>query len=288
MQQTVAKFPSSGGQGNTVVQHTPEDYRAFQAFLEEASGIVLGPGKEYLVTSRLTRLIREYGFGALGEMIRALQGGANPRLRNDVIDAMTTNETFWFRDPPHFRILTEEILPAAKSGRMRIWSAACSSGQEPYSLSMAVQDFALRNPGRLAGGVEILGTDIAQSILNEARQGVYCGMAAGRGLSDEQRQRYFSPEGDCLAVRNEIRQRVLFREFNLTRGFDILGRFDVIFCRNVLIYFSSDMKREILGRMARVLSPGGYLFLGSTESLTGHSTEFEMHSAHGGIVYRKK
>lgn len=288
MQQTAARFSPSGAQGATLVQHTPEDYRAFQAFLEEASGIVLGPGKEYLVTSRLTRLIREYGFGTLGEMNRALQGGANARLRTDVIDAMTTNETFWFRDPPHFRILAEEILPATKSGRIRIWSAACSSGQEPYSVSMAVQDFVQRNPGRLAGGVEILGTDIAQSILNEARQGVYCGMAAGRGLSDEQRQRYFAPEGDCLTVRNEIRQRVLFREFNLTRGFDILGRFDVIFCRNVLIYFSSDMKREILGRMARVLNPGGHLFLGSTESLTGHSAEFEMRSAHGGIVYRKK
>jgi chemotaxis protein methyltransferase CheR len=288
MPQAVAKLPTSGAQGATVVEHTPEDYRAFQAFLEEASGIVLGPGKEYLVTSRLTRLIREYGFASLAEMSRALQGGANSRLRTDVIDAMTTNETFWFRDPAHFRILTEEILPAARNGRLRIWSAACSSGQEPYSLSMAVQDFLQRNPGRLAGGVEILGTDIAQSVLNEARQGVYCGMAAARGLSDEQRQRYFSPDGDCLSVRHEIRQRVLFREFNLTRGFDILGRFDVIFCRNVLIYFSSEMKREILGRMARILNPGGHLLLGSTESLTGHSTDFEMRSAHGGIAYRRK
>jgi chemotaxis protein methyltransferase CheR len=272
-----------------------EEYRAFQAFLERASGIVLGDNKEYLVSSRLNGLLRERNLGSLSELLDLLRRGTDLRLRTAVIDAMTTNETFWFRDMAHYRLLADRILGdgPGRSGRLlRIWSAACSSGQEPYSLSMAIQQFLSRNPGRLPGGVEILATDLSTRVLAQARQGVYCGIAVSRGLDPEQRAQFFVPRGDsrgdCLEVRPELRRRVQFRELNLTASFALLGRFDVIFCRNVLIYFSPEQKADIIRRMAQTLNPGGYLFLGSTESLSGHSDRFEMVTGHGGIVYRLK
>jgi chemotaxis protein methyltransferase CheR len=210
-------------------------------------------------------------------------------LRTAVIDAMTTNETFWFRDIAHFRLLSEKVLAAApiRGGQpLRVWSAACSSGQEPYSISMAVQEYQMRNPGRIPGGVEIVATDISTRVLQQARKGQYCGLAVSRGLDADQRRQFFMPHGDCLEVRPEIKRRISFRELNLAGSYGLLGRFDVIFCRNVLIYFSSDLKADILNRMAQTLNPGGYLFLGSTESLSSHTGRFEMVTGLGGIVYR--
>jgi chemotaxis protein methyltransferase CheR len=267
------------------------DYEAFQKFLEDACGIVLGAGKEYLVSSRLGGLMREYGITTVGDLLNQLSSGRNQKLRTSIIDAMTTNETFWFRDMSHFRLLQDMICPEIKSrsGRsIRIWSAACSYGQEPYNLSMVVQDYQKANPGALTGGAEVIATDISSTVLTEAKKGIYCGMSASRGLSMDQQNRYFKANGDCLEVRPEIKQRVSFRELNLTKGYEMMGRFDVIFCRNVLIYFSSDQKRDIIARMARVLNHGGYLFLGSTESLTAHTDRFEMVSSMGGIAYRLK
>lgn len=270
---------------------SPGDYESFQRFLENACGIVLGAGKEYLVSSRLGGLMRHHGIATVGQLLEQLNSGRNPHLKNGIIDAMTTNETFWFRDMSHFRMLQEIICPEirARAGRsIRIWSAACSYGQEPYNLSMVVQDYQRANPGALPGGVDVVATDISSTVLREARKGIYCGMSASRGLSLEQQNRYFKVNGDCLEVKPEIRQRVSFRELNLTRGYETMGRFDVIFCRNVLIYFSSSQKSDIITRMAGVLNPGGYLFLGSTESLSAHTDRFEMVSQLGGIAYRLK
>ena len=268
-----------------------DHYDSFRRFLEDASGIVLGIGKEYLVSSRLSGVMREYRIATFEELLSQLKAGRNPRLRISIIDAMTTNETFWFRDQAHFRMLTERVLPERTnngSSSVRIWSAACSSGQEPYNISMLIQDYLQRNPGRLSGNIEILATDISTQILLEAKKGVYSGIAASRGLSTEQQRRYFIQRGDKQEVRPEIKQRVRFKELNLTKGYELLGRFDVIFCRNVLIYFSSSQKQDILNRMARTLNSGGYLFLGSTESLSTHTDQFEMVSEQGGIGYRLK
>ena len=270
---------------------TPSDYQAFQVFLQDACGILLGAGKEYLVSSRLGGLMRQYDIHSVGDLLGQLKHGSNPRLRTSIIDAMTTNETFWFRDNTHFRLLEKKILPeiaARASQRLRIWSAACSYGQEPYNISMIAQDFQRSNPGRLRGVLEILATDISSRVLVEARKGIYCGIAASRGMTLEQRERYFNVKGDCLEVRPETRRLVSFRELNLTKGYELLGRFDVIFCRNVLIYFSHSQKQDILNRMASLLNPGGYLLLGSTESLSAHTDRFEMVSEMGGIIYRLK
>ncbi|MCB1859060.1 MAG: protein-glutamate O-methyltransferase CheR [Gammaproteobacteria bacterium] len=267
------------------------DYQAFQQFLIDACGIVLGEGKEYLISSRLGGLMRHYDVPTLSHLLEQLRTGRNPRLKTAVVDAMTTNETYWFRDMPHFRLLQNRILPerlGRPGQRVRIWSAACSSGQEPYNISMIVQDFDKSNPGKGANNVEIVATDISNHVLEQARRGVYFGVAASRGLSPEQCDRYFHRKGDTLEVLPEIRRRVSFRGLNLTRGYELMGRFDVIFCRNVLIYFSNTQKQDILVRMSRILNPGGYLLLGSTESLSGYTDRFEMVSESGGIIYRLK
>jgi chemotaxis protein methyltransferase CheR len=263
----------------------PGDYQALQRFLEDASGIVLGDSKEYLVSSRLGRILREHGLATIGELLSKIDGGRNPGMRREIVDAMTTNETFWFRDRTHFDIFTQETLSAAR-GPVRVWSAACSSGQEPYNISMAVEDYIAANRLRPVPSVEILGTDISSKMLAEARGARYCGISASRGVSVEEKQRYFDADGDCLQVKPGIRRRVSFREFNLTQGFEALGRFDAVFCRNVLIYFSSDQKKDIIGRIARALKPGGFLFLGSTESILAHNDLLEMVHSHGGIGYR--
>ncbi len=267
------------------------DYEAFQHFLQSACGIMLGAGKEYLVSSRLGGLMRHYDIATVGELLNQLSHGRNPSLKTGIIDAMTTNETFWFRDMAHFNLLKNRILPEfcdRPGQRVRIWSAACSSGQEPYNISMLVEDFRVSNRIRLKGAVEIVATDISSRVLDEAKRGVYCGLSTSRGLSQDQRERYFNKKGECLEVRPEIKRQVSFRSANLTKGYELLGRFDVIFCRNVLIYFSRTQKQDILDRMARILNPGGYLLLGSTESLSGHSDKFEMVSESGGIIYRLK
>lgn len=268
-----------------------QDYEAFRAFLEDACGIVLGDNKHYLVVSRLTRLMADEGVATLGELVSHVKDGRNRSLRERIVEAMTTNETFWFRDTFPFDILKDIILPDLAERRVRnprVWSAACSSGQEPYSISMTVQEYLAGRPGSLSD-VQIVATDISPTILGEAKQGVYDSLALARGLSQERKQRFFVQQRDGYwQARPEIRNRVQFNQANLLQSYSLLGRFDVIFCRNVLIYFSSESKADILARMARVLNPGGYLFLGSSESITQYSDEFELVRCPRGSVYRVK
>jgi chemotaxis protein methyltransferase CheR len=270
-------------------QLLPQEFADLRVYLEQSSGIVLGDGKEYLVSSRLGKLLREYRFDSFSELVRELKANRSLALKTAVIDAMTTNETFWFRDTAHFRILTEMILPdrAGQFGSFRIWSAACSSGQEPYSISMSLDGFHRKHPG-FRTTVEIVATDLSEEILAAARQGIYCGLSTVRGLTDEQRKQFFIPNGDCSEVRPDLKKAVTFRKLNLIDSYGGLGRFDAIFCRNVLIYFSTQQKARVIEQMARVLKPGGYLFLGSTESLVDTNKLFEMVTSFGGIVYRLK
>lgn len=270
---------------------SPEEYRDFRMFLEKACGIVLGENKQYLVSSRLTRVMHEFGLKSFGDLVTAIKRDAQSPLRNRIVEAMTTNETSWFRDNHPFLTLKELIFPELGKLRrnpIRVWSAACSSGQEAYSISMAVNEFQMSNPGAMSGEVSIVGTDIAPSVVNQAKTGRYDTLSMARGLSPERRQRYFRVDGNMAEVIPAIRARVQFRELNLLQSYALLGRFDIIFCRNVLIYFSSESKRDILERMARSLNPGGYLFLGGSESLTGFSDAFEMVRHGGGVVYRLK
>lgn len=279
----------------TLANISPAEYEEFRQFLEDACGILLGDNKHYLVQSRLGKMVADTSVASLGELVdqlrRETSGG---KLRERVIEAMTTNETFWFRDTHPFRILAEHILPdyvQRKQRSLRIWSAACSTGQEPYSVSITVQEYLTRNPGSLSD-VQITATDISPSVLAEAKTGYYDAMALARGLPPEIKGRYFQKDQyhweERWQVRADIRKRIRFTTGNLLASYATLGRFDIIFCRNVLIYFSSESKLDILQRMTAALNPGGYLFLGASESLSQFSDAFEMVRCNSGVVYRKK
>jgi len=257
---------------------TSTEYQSFSTFLEEACGITLGENKQYLIASRLQKLMDSVDIANLGDLVARLQRG-DSRLRAKIVDAMTTNETLWFRDSHPYTILEKELFPEAAQHRnrpVRIWSAACSSGQEPYSMSMVAQEYTQANPGSLARGVEIVATDISKTILEQAKQARYDELSLVRGLSTERRQRYFKQHDKLWELNNDIKRRVRFTELNLMQSFATLGKFDIIFCRNVLIYFSAELKSDILNRMAKQLQPGGYLVLGSSESITSHTDAFKM------------
>lgn len=269
---------------------TPQEYEDFRVFLEQACGIVLGDNKHYLITSRLSRMMADHRLKSLGELVDNLKKERTPRLRETIIEAMTTNETLWFRDGYPFDVLKQNLLPELAKKRqrsVRIWSAACSSGQEPYSISMAVQEYLSSNPGALSD-VQILATDISPAILKEAKDARYDDMALARGIGAERKQRYFTAIGKQWEVRPEIRARVRFLSLNLLQNYALLGRFDIIFCRNVLIYFSSDSKRDIMARMGKTLNPGGHLFLGASESITNYSEAYDMVRCNPGVVYKCK
>ncbi|PID42355.1 MAG: chemotaxis protein [Gammaproteobacteria bacterium] len=275
---------------------SPDEYNAFKDFLESACGILLGENKQYLVKSRLHKIMEAEKSDSLADLVNRLKPGLaslNSGLRESVIDAMTTNETLWFRDNHPFRILSDIIIPeiSEKIGAqpMRIWSAACSTGQEPYSVAMIVDEYKRARPAGLRGGVNIVATDISRRVLENAKTGTYEMLAIGRGLSTERQERYFRKNPDGLwQVNREIQKSVDFRVLNLLEGYSSLGKFDVIFCRNVLIYFSADLKKDILSRMHGALKPGGYLVLGASESLNTLTDKYEMVHCSPGIIYRAK
>ena len=267
-----------------------EEYDAFRAFLDEASGIVLGDGKQYLVSSRLNRLLEENKLSGFSELIQTLQDGKIHGLKEKVVDAMTTNETNWFRDAYPFDVLKQHILPEYSKIRdrpLRIWSSACSSGQEPYSISMIVQEYLMANPGTFPMGVEIVATDISPTMLEFSRAGVYDESAIARGLSDERKKRFFKQVGNNWEIWSELKKRIDFRHLNLKQSYVTLGKFDITFCRNVLIYFSSELKSDILDRMAQGLNSRGYLILGSSETPNRYSTQFIMERISQGVLYRR-
>ncbi|WP_127476345.1 CheR family methyltransferase [Sulfurivermis fontis] len=275
----------------TTTHIAPNEYEEFRRFLEDACGIMLGDNKHYLVTSRLTRLMREFGITTFSELMVQLKQKHHTRLRERIVDAMTTNETMWFRDRYPFDILTNIILPeysSLKSRQLRIWSAACSSGQEPYSISMVIQEYLAAKPGTLTANIQIVATDISPSVLKEASNAQYDKMSITRGISEERVKRFFTQRGERWEVKPEIRGRVSFREMNLMQSYAALGKFDIVFCRNVLIYFSSELKKDILTRIAQSMNPRGYLFLGGSESPTSYVDMFEMVRTAYGVVYRLK
>ncbi|MFB2705059.1 MULTISPECIES: CheR family methyltransferase [Marinobacter] len=270
---------------------TPQEYEAFKTFLQDACGILLGDNKQYLVKSRLRRILEENNLNSLGELLDRLKRVGRSGLRELVIDAMTTNETLWFRDNHPFRILQDKLLPEFAERNslqpLRIWSAACSTGQEPYSVGMVVDEFRRNRPGKLRD-VKITATDISKSVLEVARRGEYEMIAIGRGLSPERQKQFFTPSANGgWQIKPQIKAMVEFKELNLLERY-MLGKFDIIMCRNVLIYFSADLKKDILTRLHGALNPGGYLILGASESLNGLPDLYEMVQCHPGIIYRKK
>ena len=270
---------------------TKEEFKLIRDFIEASCGISLGDHKEYLLENRLSKLLTESGCKTYKEFYLKAKNEPQSGLRDKIVDAMATNETMWFRDTYPFEVLKRHLLPelgSKSTSALRIWSAACSSGQETYSISMTVSEFSQSNPGALRRKVEIVGTDISPSVLTVARSGVYDDMSVARGLSEERRQRFFRQRDKAWELNTEIRGRTRFTDLNLLGSYALMGRFDIIFCRNVLIYFSADIKRNILTRMAQALNPGGYIFVGGSESPTGYCDAFEMVRLKEGVVYKRK
>ncbi len=254
------------------VHFKTDDYRVFQAFLERACGIVLTDNKQYLVANRIRRVLALQQLETLAELVKRIEANPRTTLKEQVIDAMTTNETFWFRDSFPFEVLRDVLIPrllvGARRDTLRIWSAACSSGQEPYSISMIVEEFKARNPGAIRRDPAIIATDISSKVLTAARDARYDQSTVNRGLSDQRRDRFFSQANDGLyQLQQSVVNRVEFRALNLLDSYATLGAFDVVFCRNVLIYFSMDLKCDILRRIRATLSPGAFLVLGASESM---------------------
>jgi chemotaxis protein methyltransferase CheR len=269
---------------------TTDEYARLSRFLSSACGIELGENKQYLVSSRLRNLLERHGMKTLGELLAAL-GQDGWALKQQLIEAMTTHETLWFRDQYPYEGLKRMILPELARGHrpdVRIWSAACSSGQEPYSIAMITDEYGREQPRHPLGNVQIVATDVSSPILRSAREGVYEDLALSRGLTAGRRARFFDEAGDKARIKAFLRGQVTFRELNLITPFTALGRFNVIFCRNVLIYFSDERKRDILDRMADALEPGGYLFLGGSESVSRYSSRYEAARCFGGVVFRLK
>lgn len=254
------------------------------AYLHRASGLVLDADKRYLVESRVTPVMRRAGLAELDDLVRVLEQGKMPALAQEVLQAMTINETYFFRDRVPFDTLRDVMLPELISKRqaqkrLRIWCAASSTGQEPYSLAMILDEF-----GHRLGGwrVEIVATDLSEAVLTKAKNAKYSQFEVQRGLSTAQLLRYFDQIGDMWQLKEAIRSRVEFRHFNLLSDYASLGSFDLIFCRNVLIYFDPDRKADVLNRMTRLLSADGLLVLGASESVMGLNTRLKQHPQHRG------
>lgn len=270
-----------------------QEFDQFRQFLEDACGISLGDNKQYLVTNRIRRILEENNIASFGELVRVLKQGFNRKLKDQVIDSMTTNETFWFRDNYPYDHLKNTLLPQLMApnnrmfGPVRIWSAACSSGQEPYSISMMAEEYKRQAMGNLPRPVQIVATDLSSTVLDQAKRGEYDKLSVMRGLSADRLERYFdNPNPALWRVKSFVKERIDFRSLNLMDSYAGLGKFDIVFCRNVLIYFNADLKRQILQKIHAALKPQGLLFLGSSEGLAGAADLFEMVRCEPGILYK--
>ncbi|MPY70399.1 MAG: chemotaxis protein CheR [Alphaproteobacteria bacterium] len=254
------------------------DFDFLRKYLKDQSGLVLSQDKVYLVESRLVPVARKHDIADLDALIAAVRSKARPELNIDVVEAMTTNESFFFRDIKPFESLRDVVLPkvvearrAAGARTIRIWSAACSSGQEPYTIGMLLKE----NPQLLQGlSCEIVATDLSLEILAKAKEGIYSQFEAQRGLPIQLLIKYFKQVGEHWQVAPEIRSMVNYQQANLLADLSRFGRFDVVYCRNVLIYFDNETKGDVLGRIRRQMADDAFLYLGGAESVLGISDAF--------------
>lgn len=257
---------------------TPAEFDYMRQMLKEASGLVLSEKKQYLLESRLAPVMRDEEFESLSELIARIKAPGSEKLRESVVQAMTINESFFFRDKTPFENFTNIMLPAlmasprAGNKQLRIWCAAASTGQEPYSLAILLKEME----DQLRGwNIEIIGTDLSQEVLEKAKAGLYSQFEVQRGLPIQLLVKYFQQTGSLWQIDSAIRSMVTYKHFNLLTDYSALGTFDVIFCRNVLIYFDPPTKSDMLKRMAARMRPNGYLVLGAAETVIGISDDFK-------------
>jgi len=256
---------------------TGADFAFVAAFLKQRSGLIITQDKMYLLETRLAAILRDNNLDSLAALVDVLRQPGAASVKDQVVDAMTTNETSFFRDNHPFDALRKSVIPGLIERRaatrcLRIWSAACSTGQEPYSLAMTLKEMK----DKLGGWrVEILGTDISVDVLEKAKAGVYSQFEVQRGLPIQMLVKYFTQTGDTWQISPEIRAMVQYKPLNLLADFAHLGNFDVVFCRNVLIYFDQETKIGVLNRIARMLEPDGFLVLGAAETVVGLTEAFK-------------
>lgn len=263
-----------------------ESYKFLQEYVYRESGIVLDGDKHYLLEARLTPIVRQRQLGSLNDLCVLLQGSNDAPLKRQVVEAMTTNETSFFRDPAQYDALRTVVLPELIQQRqdvrkMSFWSAAASSGQEAYSLAMMLLDMGLGD-----WRIDILGTDLSTNVLQRAQAAKYMQIEVNRGLPVAYLVKYFTRAGLDWQLKDEVRRMVRFAPIDLRQSMRVLGPFDVVFCRNVLIYFDIESKRKILGELRETLFRGGHLLLGGSETTLNLDDRFERRIVGQAVLYR--
>jgi chemotaxis protein methyltransferase CheR len=263
---------------------TPPDYEYLRKLLKDHSGLDLSADKQYLIESRLLPLSRKAGLSGISELVQKMKGGSAAFV-TQVVEAMTTNETFFFRDKVPFDHFRDSIMPEILQARanrksIRIWCAAGSTGQEPYSLAMCLKEM---NAATSGWRIEILATDLSQEVLEKSKAGIYSQFEVQRGLPIQMLVKYFKQTGELWQINPDIRAMIQHRQLNLLHDFAQLGTFDVIFCRNVLIYFDQDTKINIFNRLARATEADGFLVLGAAETVVGLTDAFSPYPERRGL-----
>lgn len=265
---------------------TPENYAFLEQYVHRESGILLGPDKLYLLRSRLQPLMQQERLASLDQLCDRLRTAPTESLRRRLIESMTTHETLFFRDPAVFEMLRKELIPELVKARsatraLRIWSAACSSGQEPYSLAMTLLEAGLGD-----WNIEIVGTDISSQILDRAAGGTFLQIEINRGLPASLLVKYFQRAGLDWRIKENVRRMVRFTNFDLRQSMTGFGPFDLVLCRNVLIYFEVETRRKILAGIRGRLTAGGYLLLGASETTLNIDESFVRRTMAGSVVYQ--
>jgi len=277
------------------IKVTPEEFKNFSKYILDISGIALGAGKEYLLETRLTPLINRFGFTSYSQLMQKSKTDFKKELENEIIDAISTNETYFFRDKSPFDLLQHKILPDLIDKRtknrpaikptIRLWSAANSTGQEIYSIAMVMIEMGI-TPNNY--NIKLFGTDISDAAIAQASYGLYNKFEVTRGLDPKRLVKYFEQKDDRYKIKDNVRAMAQFRKMNLMKPFIGLGKYDIVLCRNVMIYFTSEDRKRIYNNISKVLEPDGYLIIGSTESLANDIGLFASKKYLNSIFYQFK
>jgi chemotaxis protein methyltransferase CheR len=283
-------------QQGSMIKVTPDDLKIISKYILNITGIELDKSKAYLIETRLGGLAKEYQCSSYGELCSRARIDSSKAIENRIIDAISTNETLFFRDVRPFEVLQHKILPDLIDRRtekssglfpipIRIWCAACSTGQEVYSIAIVLRELL---PDLRKYKVKLFGTDISDAAIAQASYGRYNKFEIERGLSKQVLEKYFIPNGGNWRICDEIRAMVAFDKRNILHPFNGMEKVDIIFCRNVAIYFKLEDRKRLFEKIARILEPDGYLIVGSSESLTGTSSMYESKRYLRTIYYQLK
>jgi chemotaxis protein methyltransferase CheR len=277
------------------IKVTPSEFKDFSKYILDISGIALDVGKEYLLETRLGPILTRLGCGSYMELLRKAKSDLKKTLENEIIDAISTNETYFFRDKSPFQLLQHKIFPDLIDKRssknmglkptLRLWSAANSTGQEIYSIAMTLLEMGITSKNY---NIKLYGTDISDAAIAQASYGLYNKFEVARGLDPGRLNKYFDPHEDRYKIKDELRAMVQFKKMNLMKPFMGMGKFDIILCRNVMIYFTTQDRRKIYQNISSVLEPDGYLLIGSTESLVNDTDLYASSKYLNSVFYQFK